>query len=655
MKKLLVTCGLPYANGPIHIGHLVEYIQADIWVRYWRLRGRDIVFLCADDTHGTPIMIRAKSEGITPEELIERVWHEHVRDFAGFGVDFDNYYTTHSPENRELCIHIYETARSRGHIDVRNIEQAYCPQDRMFLPDRFIRGTCPRCGAEEQYGDACEVCSSTYTPRDLKDPYCGECGATPEWKTSEHLFFRLRDFENRLKDWVRGGRVQQEIVNKLTEWFTEGLREWDISRDAPYFGFEIPGYPDKYFYVWLDAPVGYMASTMDWCQKHGADFDSYWRDDRASDVIHFIGKDIVYFHALFWPATLMASGFRVPTQLAVHGFLTVNGEKMSKTRGTFVKAETYLEHLDPQYLRYYYASKLTFRVEDVDLSFEDFAARVETDLVNKIANIPSRALAILHKSCGGTLSRLDEDGRLLFQAVVARQDEIATLYEGREFAHVVRVLRDAAADINTYFQEREPWKVAKERPEEAGAVCTAAINAFKALATYLQPILPHFAEKVATMLGAEALTWADLDRPYEDSAVQPYERLVERVDPAKIDHIIEASRESLADDKAEPPTLSLDAVADVDLAVLRVIQARPLPTDSAELFEVRLESSRHSRTAIARLGREFDPSVLDGQRLLVLANLPPRILGGRESNAMILAVKVGHPTPLLIKEERTAT
>lgn len=650
MKKLLVTCALPYANGPIHIGHLVEYIQADIWVRYWKLRGRDVVFLCADDTHGTPIMIRAKGEGISPEELIERVWHEHVRDFAGFDVGFDHYHSTHSPENRELSTAIFETARSRGHVEVREIEQAYCPQDLMFLPDRFIRGICPKCGHEDQYGDACEVCSSTYTPRDLGDPYCAECGATPEWRTSEHLFFRLNDFEERLKAWLHGGRVQEEIVNKLREWFDAGLREWDISRDAPYFGFEIPDHPGKYFYVWLDAPVGYMASTLDWCRKHGADFDSYWRDEVASDVVHFIGKDIVYFHALFWPATLMASGFRVPSRLHVHGFLTVDGEKMSKTRGTFIKAETYLRHLDPEYLRYYYASKLTSRVEDVDLSFADFVARVDTDLVNKIANIPSRALAILHKRCGGRLRRLDGPGRELFDRAVSRRNDVADLYEAREFAQVVRVLRELAAEINTYFQDREPWKVAKDRPDDAATVCSAALNAFKALATYLQPILPRFAEKVARMLGKPVLAWADLDRPLGDRPVSPYERLVERVDPAKVEEVVEASRESLAEEAVEAPSLSLDPLVGACIRPMRAVSIEPLANARPGYFGIHLAADRLDLQVVARLGGDFDPGSTAGRTLLAVGNLPPKTVQGHESAGMILAPEGDEIQPLVLED-----
>ena len=516
MKKLLVTCGLPYANGPIHIGHLVEYIQADIWVRYWRLRGRDVVYFCADDTHGTPIMMRAWTEGITPEELIQRVWLEHRRDFAGFGVEFDLYHSTHSPENRELSEEMYQRLKKNGHIVTREIEQAYCPQDEMFLPDRYIRGVCPNCGKADQYGDACEACSKTYTPRDLIDPHCARCGSVPEWRKSTHLFFRLSDFTDRLRQWLADGHVQEEVANKVQEWFATGLQDWDIWGDAPYFGFEIPDYPGKYFYVWLDAPVGYMATTLAWCRNLDEDFDSYWRRANESEVVHIIGKDIIYFHALFWPATLMGSGFRTPSELAVHGFLTVDGEKMSKTRGTFINASTYLEYLDPQYLRYYYAAKLNSRVEDLDLNFDDFVLRVNSDLVGKLANIPSRTLAILHKSCGGRVGRLDNDGRAIVTRVRQRCGEVGALYAKREFNQAVRLIAELADEVNVYLQEQAPWQTVKEDTAKAAAACTAALNAFRILATLLQPILPDWGVRVARMFNLPALTWDRIAEDLED-------------------------------------------------------------------------------------------------------------------------------------------
>ncbi|HYK04692.1 MAG TPA: methionine--tRNA ligase [Thermoanaerobaculia bacterium] len=655
MKKLLVTCALPYANGPIHIGHLVEYIQADIWVRYWRLRGRDVVYFCADDTHGTPIMLRALAEEITPEELIERVWHEHRRDFAGFGIEFDLYHSTHSQENRELSEELYRNLSKNGHIVTRDIEQAYCSNDAMFLPDRYIRGRCPNCGANDQYGDSCEVCSRTYTPRDLIAPYCARCRAAPEWRTSTHLFFRLSDFTDRLRSWLSSGHVQEEIANKLQEWFDAGLHDWDISRDAPYFGFEIPDYPGKYFYVWLDAPVGYMATTLAWCRQHDADFNSYWRHTNESEVVHIIGKDITYFHALFWPATLMGAGFRTPTELAVHGFLTVDGEKMSKTRGTFINASTYLEHLDPQYLRYYYAAKLNSRVEDLDLSFDDFVQRVNADLVGKLANIPSRTLAILHKSCGGRLSRLDVEGRALVTLVRQRCSAVGELYERREFSQVVRQIAELADEVNSYLQQHAPWVVAKHSPADAAATCTAALNAFRMLTTLLQPILPEWGRAVARMLGVPALTWDRLAEDLEDCAVQPYARLVDRVDPARTKALVEASTETLkpATSSGEPVTISLDALVACDFAALPVMAVEAPGSGKPGYLRLRLEEQEESRVVIARLGDPGKSQGMMGKRVLVLRNLKPKKLQGEMSNGMVLAITAGNadnPVPAIVKD-----
>jgi methionyl-tRNA synthetase len=643
MKKLLVTSGLPYANGPIHLGHLVEYIQTDIWVRYWRLRGRDAIYLCADDTHGTPIMMRARDEGIAPEQLIERVWHEHTRDFDRFQVCFDNYYTTHSDENRQLSTAIFRALQEAGHIVEREIEQAYCETCQIFLPDRYIRGTCPVCKAEDQYGDACEVCSSTYNPEDLIDPYCVQCGSRPTRRKTTHLFFRLGDFTEPLKAWLEGGHVQEEVANKLREWFDKGLRDWDITRDAPYFGFEIPDHPGKYFYVWLDAPVGYMAASLDWCRRHGRDFDSYWKGDDA-EVYHFIGKDITYFHALFWPAMLLGSGHRMPTRLCVHGFLTVDGEKMSKSRGTFINAETYLRHLDPQYLRYYYATKLNARVEDLDLNFADFLTRVNADLVNDLANIPSRVLAILHKNCDGKLAALDEAGRALVERVRARREEVAGLYEEREFSQVTRALNEMAREINTFLQEHKPWQAAKEGDAGRAAVaCTSALNAYKVIATLVQPILPEFGAKLAKVLGLPGLTWEGMEEVHENQAVGVYERLVDRVDKAKIETIIAESKESLGGPDVPAPVLTLDAVVDCELQTMRLKELRPV-AKSDKLVVLTLESGGGSRNVVAGLGHDVDGEALKDGALLVLANLEPRTFQGEQSQGMLLAAQADGAT-----------
>jgi len=542
MKKLLVTSALPYANGPIHLGHLVEYIQTDIWVRYWKLRGRDAVYFCADDTHGTPVMLRARDEGITPEQLIDRMRQEHLRDFGGFQVRFDNYYTTHSEYNRQLACGIYQALRDGGHIVERTIRQTWCDRCAMFLPDRYIRGTCPRCGAQDQYGDSCESCSATYNPTELKNARCAQCGGAPTLRESEHLFVRLSDFADRLRAWLASGAVQEEIVNKLEEWLAPGLQDWDISRDAPYFGFEIPGKPGKYFYVWLDAPIGYMASTMDWCVRNGVSFDTYWRSSDEAEVVHFIGKDIVYFHTLFWPAMLMAAGYRTPSRVCVHGFLTVNGQKMSKSRGTFIMAGTYLAHLDPQYLRYYYAAKMTPRVEDIDLSFEDFVNRTNAELVSKIANIPSRTLAIIHQGCGGRLGTMDAAGRQLVAEINDSRATVAASYEARDFAQALRTVNSLADRINGYLQASKPWELVKSDAPRAASACTAALNAFRTVAMLLSPVLPRFAEKVAAMLNLPALRWDD-DAPLEERPVNTYERLVERVDRRKVDAMVQAARQ----------------------------------------------------------------------------------------------------------------
>lgn len=650
-KKLLVTAALPYANGPIHLGHLVEYLQADIWVRYWRLRGRNVVYFCADDTHGTPIMLLAQAEGTTPEELISRMAAEHRSAFAGFDISFDLYHSTHSPENRELSTEIYEALRDRGHLVTRAIEQAYCPRDEMFLPDRYIRGRCPNCGATDQYGDSCEVCSRTYSPRDLVEPLCARCGSVPEWRQSTHLFFRLADFTEELKAWVHSGRVQPEIANKLEEWFEVGLTDWDISRDAPYFGFEIPDWPGKYFYVWLDAPVGYMATTLAWCRLHGADFDEYWRREDTTEVIHIVGKDIVYFHALFWPATLSGSGFRTPTELAVHGFLTVNGEKMSKSRGTFITAATYLRFLEPQYLRYYYAAKLTARVEDIDLSFEDFAQRVNSDLVHKLANIPSRALAILHKSYGGRLGRLSEEGRALVDVVRARCDEVGELFERREFASAVRLIIELAGEINLDLQEREPWKVVKENPTAAAAICTAALNGFRLLATLLQPILPAFAATTAKMLGLDALTWEGLDELLEDRPVRPYERLAERVPPEKLAALLAAIEETkVSTPQAKALDLTTEALVDVELGVLPVESVGPTANGASGYLRFALKAPDGLRQVTARLGGLEECAHLVGERLLVVQNLKPKTIQGEISQGMLLAAQVGEKVvPVVVR------
>ena len=548
--KILVTNALPYANGPIHIGHLVGYIQADIWVRFQRMQGRTVHYVCADDTHGTPIMLRAEKEGITPKQLIDRMHGEHLRDFKGFHVDFDNYYSTDSAENREFCEDIYQSLKSKDLITTRPVEQFYDPVKQMFLPDRYIKGECPKCSARDQYGDSCEVCGSTYSPTDLKNPYSAVSGAKPERKSSEHYFFKLSDkrCETFLKKWTRSGTLQSEAANKMDEWFGAGLQDWDISRDAPYFGFPIPGTDGKkFFYVWLDAPVGYMASFKNFCSKKGLDFVEFWGKDSKAELHHFIGKDILYFHALFWPAMLEHSSYRTPSRLAVNGFLTVNGEKMSKSRGTFINAESYLKlGLNPEWLRYYFAVKSNGTMEDIDLSFDDFIARVNSDLVGKFVNIASRCAGFIGKHFGGKLELPGHDETLLeFQS---QADTIAGHYAERDIGKALREVMRLADIANQFVAEAKPWELAKQRPDDIKLqqICSIALNQFRLLAIYLKPVLPQLAAEVERFLNIQPLVWSDTRKLLENGhRINEYKHLMTRVETKQIDALIEANKETL--------------------------------------------------------------------------------------------------------------
>jgi methionyl-tRNA synthetase len=543
-RKILVTSALPYANGHIHIGHLVEYIQTDIWVRFQKMRGHDCRYMCADDTHGTPVMVSARRQGITPEELVEAMNAQHRRDFADFHIEFDCYYTTNSPENREFAETIYGKMREGGHVVEKEIEQFYCENDRMFLPDRFIKGICPRCGARDQYGDSCEACSSTYSPVELGEPFCSVCSAGPVRKKSVHYFFRLADFSSRLEEWMSGDHVQPEVRRKLMEWFREGLRDWDISRNAPYFGFLIPGTEDKYFYVWLDAPIGYMAATRKWCQEAGRDFDEFWRSDE-SEIYHFIGKDIMYFHCLFWPAMLMCAGFRTPTRVCIHGFLTVNGEKMSKSRGTFINARKYLEHLDAQYLRYYYAGKLGSGIGDIDLSLDDFGARVNSEMVGKIVNLASRVGPMLRKKLDGKTGVIPEEAVPLVRSAREAAAGIALFYEEREFARVIKEVCRIADEANRFLEKREPWVSIKTDPERTRETITAALEIFRLLALYLKPVLPKFSADSERFLRIEPLLWSDVENSVENHEIGEFTHLIKRVEPAAIQALIDESRQEM--------------------------------------------------------------------------------------------------------------
>ena len=545
-RKILVTSALPYANGAIHLGHLVEYIQTDIWVRFQKQKGHECYYVCADDAHGTPIMLRADRDGISPEELIAQVWKSHFADFCDFGIAFDNYHSTHSKENKALSELIYNRLNESGYISTRTITQAFDPVKNMFLPDRFIKGDCPKCGAKDQYGDGCEVCSATYSPTDLKNAVSAVSGATPIEKESEHYFFNLADFSQMLCDWTSAGHLQPEVRNKLAEWLEGGLQQWDISRDAPYFGFEIPNAPNKYFYVWLDAPIGYMASFQNLCDKTNLNFDDFWSKESNVELYHFIGKDIIYFHALFWPAMLSGANFRTPSAIFAHGFLTVNGEKMSKSRGTFITARTYLDHLNPEYLRYYFAAKLSSNVDDIDLNFDDFTQRVNSDLVGKVVNIASRCSGFIQKRFDNKLSATCAEPEL-FAQFIAEHDTIAQHYEQREFGKAMREIMALADKANQYIDEKKPWTIAKQEGEDAQLhdVCSVAINLFRVLAAYLKPVLPVLTGEAEVFLNSPVHGWIDELKPLVNHQLNDFKPLMTRVEADKIKAIVDASKDDL--------------------------------------------------------------------------------------------------------------
>ncbi|MCE3028896.1 methionine--tRNA ligase [Salinicola sp. DM10] len=655
-RQILVTSALPYANGSIHLGHLLEYIQTDIWVRFQKSRGHECHYVCADDAHGTAIMLRAEQEGLTPEQLIQKVSDEHQADFARFGVAFDNYHSTHSEENRAHSERIYRALRDAGHISTRDIEQMYDPVKGMFLADRFIKGTCPKCGTADQYGDNCEACGATYTPAELINPVSAISGATPEVRTSTHYFFKLPDFEDFLKRWTRSGRVQPQIANKLQEWFDAGLNEWDISRDAPYFGFEIPDAPGKYFYVWLDAPIGYLASFQNLCEREGLDFDSYWKADSEAEVYHFIGKDIVYFHALFWPAMLEGAGMRTPSGINCHGFVTVNGAKMSKSRGTFIKAQTYAEHLNPEYLRYYFAAKLSSRVDDLDLNLEDFAARVNADLVGKVVNIASRCAGFINKLAGGQLSAHCAEPELVARFIAAG-DEIAADFEAREFGRAMRRIMELADEANTYIADKAPWVLAKEggREQEVIDICSVGINLFRTLMVYLQPVVPAMAEQARHFLQLDSLDWASRQQVLEDHSIGKFKPLMTRVESDKIAAMIEASKEVLAEEKkltdggdarpAGPSPLAETPIADeiafddfikVDLRVAEIQRAEYVE-GSNKLLKLTLDLGGETRTVFSGIRKVYAPEALEGRLTVMVANLAPRKMRFGVSEGMVLA------------------
>jgi methionyl-tRNA synthetase len=656
-RKILVTCALPYANGSIHLGHMLEHIQADIWVRYQRLRGNTIHFICADDAHGTPIMLKAQQMGITPEEMIAAVSEEHQTDFSGFDISFDNYHSTHSDENRELASHIYLELKKNGFISSRTISQLFDPEKEMFLPDRFVKGTCPKCKSDDQYGDNCDACGETYSPTELINPKSAVSGATPIMKDSEHFFFDLPQFDSMLKEWTRSGSLQSETANKMQEWFEGGLQQWDISRDAPYFGFEIPGESNKFFYVWLDAPIGYMGSFKNLCDKRSdVDFNEYWNKSSNTELYHFIGKDIVYFHSLFWPAMLEGSGFRKPNNVFVHGYVTVNGAKMSKSKGTFIKASTYLKHLDPECLRYYYAAKLNSRIDDLDLNLEDFTQRVNADVVNKIVNLASRNAGFITKRFDGQLSAQVAEPELYHEFTEAAE-RIAELYESREFSRVIREVTALADKANQYVDEKAPWVVAKQedKDQELQEICSMGINLFRVLMTYLKPVMPALASRCEAFLN-DSLTWETLSTPLVSHQVTAFKALFNRIDPVNVTAMVESSKEEAIADKAAVQVnnapeseLSKDPIADeiefddfakVDLRIAKIISCEAVPK-ADKLLKFQLDIGGEIRQVFSGIKAAYKPEDLIGKYTVVVANLKPRKMKFGMSEGMILAAGPG--------------
>ena len=645
-RKILVTSALPYANGSIHLGHMVEHIQTDVWVRFQKLRGHECYYCCADDTHGTPVMLAAQKQGIAPEDMIAKVREEHLADFTGFCIGYDNYYSTHSPENKQFSQDIYRALKANGKIESRVIEQLFDPEKQMFLPDRFVKGECPKCHAQDQYGDNCEVCGTTYSPTELINPYSAVSGAKPELRESEHFFFKLGECADFLKAWTSGNNphdgkphLQPEALNKMKEWLGEGeettLSDWDISRDAPYFGFEIPDAPGKYFYVWLDAPVGYMASFKNLCDRIGIDFDEYFKADSQTEMYHFIGKDILYFHALFWPAMLHFSGHRAPTGVYAHGFLTVDGQKMSKSRGTFITAKSYLEQgLNPEWMRYYIAAKLNSKIEDIDLNLQDFISRVNSDLVGKYVNIAARASGFIAKRFEGRLKDV-ADSELLAK-LTAQSEAIAECYESREYAKALRDIMALADIVNEYVDANKPWELAKQEGQDARLheVCSELINAFTMLTAYLAPVLPKVAENAAKFLNLEAITWANTRETLGEHAINKYEHLMQRVEQKQVDDLIEANKQSIAaaaapaaeESKYEKVAeqASFDDFMKIDMRVAKVLNCEAVE-GSTKLLKFDLDFGFEKRIIFSGIAASYpNPAELNGRMVIAVANFAPR-------------------------------
>ncbi|TGM87406.1 methionine--tRNA ligase [Leptospira bouyouniensis] len=656
-KHILVTSALPYANGSIHLGHILEAVQTDIWVRFQKLIGNECYFFCADDTHGTPIMIAAKKAGKTPESMIEEVQKEHFQDLTSFGVEYDNYYTTNSEENRKFSESIYLTLKKNGHIVSRNIEQSYCEHDKMFLPDRFIKGTCPKCGAKDQYGDSCEVCGTSYSPKDLKESYCSICGNTPVLKESKHLFFKLQDFQNQLKTWMEeGNRLNEGAQKKLQEWFTSGLQEWDISRDGPYFGFAIPEEENKYFYVWLDAPIGYMASSLNHL-KDEKKFNEFWKDGKG-EIVHFIGKDILYFHGLFWPAMLMGSGYKAPSQLNVHGFLTVNGEKMSKSRGTFINASTFAKYLDVEHFRFYMACRLGSGMEDVDISFDDFVSRVNSDLIGNLVNLVSRVSTSILDKMDRKLGNLSLEGKSLVSELLAKESEIREAYESRNYSKVMREITGLGDKVNKYVNDYAPWNLIKTDVEKAREVVTTSLNCAKILFTYLAPVTPKIAYAITELFQIPPLSFVNLTETIENKVLGSYQMLSKRVEEKNISLMISETKEAFEksnpnQSKQEPSKsntnetkvgsvsedgyITIDELSKVELRVGLIKEANPVEGADKLLFVKVDLGEKGIKNVFAGIKASYTAEELVGKKVVVVANLKPRQMKFGLSEAMLLA------------------
>lgn len=654
-RQILVTTALPYANGPIHMGHMLEHIQADIWVRFQRMIGNECYFFCADDTHGTPIFVRAKNEGRKPEDLIADVYKQHTKTFQDFQISFDHYSSTHSDTNRQISEEFYIAMRDQKHTAIKQIKQTYCPNDKMFLPDRLVKGVCPKCNAPNQYGDSCDVCGSTYSPTELKQPACSLCGTTPTLKESDHIFFKLNHFRQFLKDWV-SDRTSTEVSKKLDEWLKDDLRDWDISRDEPYFGFKIPGYNDKYFYVWVDAPIGYMATSKDFL---GAEkFNSFWKNE-TTELHHFIGKDIIYFHALFWPAMLKTAGYRTPTRVHAHGFLTVNGEKMSKSKGTFVNADTYSKHLDASYLRYYYASKLTDGIDDLDLNLEDFVLRVNSDLVGKYVNLGSRSAQMLIKNFAGQLPALPSDNPEL-QKISELEKPLRELYEKKEFSKAINLIREGVDSINQYFDKIAPWKLLKDDPKNTTALeCLGVtLNAFRILSIYLTPVIPAITQKVADLFAEGAFQWQI--NFVQNKKLNAFSHLIQRVESEKVQAMIEDSKTSMPKPPTAPtatPESSLIEIEDfnkIDLRIAKVIHAQDV-AGTDKMLQLKVSIGTEEKNIFAGIKKSYTPEQLIGKQVLIVANLMPRKMKFGTSEGMVLCASEGEQLFVLSPDGAAAT